>query len=425
MRVRGQLYQEGELVPGVIVINDGKITAVEPDGEADLDFGAQAILPGAIDIHVHFRDPGANHKEDFYTGSVSAAFGGVTAVVDMPNTNPPTTTWNALVQKLQIADEKSVVDFAAWCGATWFLEDLAKMLVHSPGLKIYLGASTGDLLMEDQNRVRQCLEIAGKAGKPVALHCEAQRVLNQFKRQEMVLQDHDDTRPPMAEVESIYDILKAFPSLKHKPRIHVAHIASVDAVTAAEKAGFSRGVCPHHLLLDTETCCDHNPGRGKMNPPIRRPGSKDALYQAYKDGRISILESDHAPHTKNEKSDEFNKVPAGVPGVETMLPLLLAEAQKGNVSFRHVVDSVTVAPAELLGLNKGKLAVGMDADFAVYDMKAAPIVEADLHSKCGWSPFDGQDAIFPSQVYVRGNPVIVDRKLVAKAGSGAPLYPLP
>lgn len=423
MRVRGQLYQDGEIAPGIIVIKDGKITAIEPDGEADLDFGDQTILPGAIDIHVHFRDPGANQKEDFYTGSVSAAFGGVTAVVDMPNTNPPTTTWKALEEKLQIADEKSVVDYGAWCGATWFLEDLPKMLEHSPGIKIYLGATTGDLLMDDQNRVRQCLEIAAEAGKPVALHCEAQRVLNQFKRQEKVLQDHDDTRPPMAEVESIYDVLKALPSLKKKPVIHVAHIASVDAVTAAEKAGFSRGVCPHHLLLDTETCCDHSPGRGKMNPPIRRPGSKDALYQAYKDGRVPILESDHAPHTKTEKADEFNKVPAGVPGVETMLPLLLAEAQKGNVSLRQVVDSVTVAPAALLGLNKGSLAVGMDADFAVYDMQAAPIMEADLHSKCGWSPFDGHDAIFPSQVYVRGNPVIVDRQLVAKAGAGAPLFP--
>ncbi|MGB1697313.1 MAG: dihydroorotase [Thermoplasmatota archaeon] len=428
MKVRGKLYQNGKLEPGVLVIEDGTIIAVEPDGPVggdDLDFGDKAILPGAIDIHVHFRDPGAPTKEDFHTGSVSAAFGGVTAVVDMPNTNPPTTTWNALCEKLRIADEKSVVDYAAWCGATWFLDDLPKMLPHSPGIKIYLGATTGDLLMEDQNRVRQALEAAGKAGKPVALHCEAQRVLNQFKRPEKELQDHDDTRPPLAEVESIFDVMKALPTLKHKPVIHVAHIASQDAVVAAEKAGFSRGVCPHHLLLDTESCCDHNPGYGKMNPPVRKPINKEALYACYKDGRIPILESDHAPHTKTEKAGDFGKIPAGVPGVETMLPLLLAEAVKGKLDFSLVVDSATVAPAALLGVKKGELVPGMNADFAVYDLQPAPVDPAELHSKCGWSPFEGHDACFPSDVYVRGNPVVVDRTLVAKPGAGAPLYPLP
>ncbi|MGB1586201.1 MAG: dihydroorotase [Thermoplasmatota archaeon] len=422
----GRIYQNGELVPGVLHVEDGRITQIAPPGPADVDFGDKAILPGAIDIHVHFRDPGATHKEDWQTGTTAAAFGGVTAVVDMPNTAPPTTTMKALKEKLSLAQEKAVVDYAAWCGATWYLDDLPEMLNYTPGIKIYLGATTGDLLAEDGNRVKEAIRICGEAGKPVLLHCEAQRVLDQYRRTEQKLEDHHTTRPPLAEVEAIYDIMKALPGMKKIPLVHVCHIASADAVRAAQAAKFSRGVCPHHILLDHVGCCDHNPGKGKMNPPLRDPAARQALWQAFADGHIPILESDHAPHTKTEKAEDFHKVPAGVPGVETLLPVMLAKAVAGEVSFPLVVEAATRAPADLLGLSdRGRLEVGARADFAVYDLVPQPIDESKLHSKCGWSPFDGMDAIMPSHTYLAGEAIVADGTLLAKPGSGQPLFPLP
>lgn len=423
----GRIYQNGELVPGVLHVEDGRITKIAASGKADVDFGDRAILPGAIDIHVHFREPGATHKEDWHTGTTAAAFGGVTTVVDMPNTAPPTTTMKALKEKLGLAAQKAVVDFGAWCGATWYLDDLPEMLNHSPGVKIYLGATTGDLLAEDGNRVKEAIRICGDAGKPVLLHCEAQRILDQYRRTEQKLEDHHTTRPPLAEVEAIYDIMKALPGLKHVPPIHVCHIASADAVRAANAANFSRGVCPHHMLLDTVGCCEAHPGHGKMNPPLRDPVHRGALWDTFVAGSIPILESDHAPHTRTEKGDSFHQVPAGVPGVETLVPVMLAKALAGDVPLATVVDAATRAPADLLGLDdRGRLEVGARADFAVYDLDAvAPIDEEQLHSKCGWSPFHGMDAVFPSHTYLAGEPVVEAGELVAKPGSGRPILPLP
>jgi dihydroorotase len=428
LTVRGQLYRGGQLTAGVLHIKNGKIVKITNDADAvDVDFGDNAILPGAIDIHVHFREPGATHKEDWTSGTTSAAFGGVTSVVDMPNTNPPTTTMQGLSEKLKLAHAKAVVDYAVWSGCTWYLDDLPEMLKHTPGIKIYLGATTGDLLLDDKDRVHQALKIAGTAGKPVVLHCESNAILQRNRRNEEKLEDHDTTRPPMAEVEAIYDVLKGLPGIKPAPPIHVAHIASAEAVQAAEAAGFGRGVCPHHLLLDTASCCDEQPTRGKMNPPLRSVLAREGLWACFAEGRIPILESDHAPHTKSEKSENFHQAPSGVPGVETLLPVMLAQVIAGRVPLSTVVDAATKAPAKLLGLkDRGALEVGKQADFMVVDLTATTkIDEKKLHSKCGWSPFDGLDAVFPSHVYQRGTAIVENGKLRAKPGDGKPMFPLP
>lgn len=348
-------------------------------------------------------------------------------MVDMPNTLPPTTTLNALRKKLRTAAEKAVVDYAAWSGTSWYRNDLPEMLRWSPGIKIYLGASTGDLLLDDPDLVEEVIGTATAAGRKVVLHAESQRVLEQFRHPEQALADHDLTRPPLAEVEAIYDVMKMRPRLKGTPRIHVAHAASVEAVQAAHKAGFSVGVCPHHLLLDVEGCCEADPGYGKMNPPLRSARSRERLWQAFRDGQVPILESDHAPHTEGEKHDPFQRAPSGVPGVETMVPLLLRKALSGAVKIATVVDAASRAPAQWLGLDdRGALEPGMRADLAVYDPEAVEVVRADrLHSKCGWTPYEGQEAVFPHHTFLAGAPVVADRKLVAKPGSARPLVPLP
>lgn len=423
--VSGRIYQKGKLVPGVLHIdsNLGVIAKVAKTTTLGThhDFGDAMILPGGIDVHVHFRDPGHTHKEDWLTGSTSAAFGGVTTVVDMPNTIPPTTTNRAVKDKLEIAAKKSVVDYALWAGGTWFTGDLPEMLKRCAGVKTYLGASTGDLLLEDQERFKAVLDAAGKAGKPVMLHCEAQRVLQQLRRNESSVDDHDMARPPLAEVEAIYDALKALPGLKKPPRIHIAHVASAEAAQAAASAKFSLGVCPHHLLLDTKVGLSH--AYAKMNPPLRSPAQRESLWKLYAEGKIPILESDHAPHTKTEKEDAFHNAPSGVPGVETMIPLMLAQVAAGKLDLATVVDSVTKNPADLLQLDdRGHLEAGMRADFAVYGGKPHKLKAETLHSQCGWSPFDGKMVHMPQATFLAGRPVVQDGQRVAAPGTGKSVY---
>lgn len=428
LSVAGNLYQRGKLVPGVLHINTatGRIIRVAKSTElaTHLDFTGKAILPGALDVHVHFREPGHTHKEDWTTGSTAAAFGGVTGVVDMPNTLPATISLRTVKEKLVIAQRKSLVDFGAWAGGTWYTGEMEEMLKWAVGVKTYLGASTGDLLLEDQAKFADVLAVAGKAGRPVTLHCESQRVLNQLRRNEGTLEDHDQARPALAEVEAIYDAMKALAQLKKAPPVHIAHIASADAVQAASTAGFSIGACPHHLLLDTAAGLSH--AYGKMNPPLRSPTVRKALFEAFASGKIPILESDHAPHTSVEKEDNFHNAPSGVPGVETLAPLMLAQVG-GKLQLQTVVDALTVNPANLVGLkDRAALEPGLRADFAVYDLKhPTKVVSDELHSKCGWSPYDGLKACFPSHTYLLGKPVVQDGELVGAPGMGRPLRPLP
>ncbi len=428
LSVAGMIYRNGKLAAGVLHIDTktGKIVRLAKTTalETHLDFGKKAILPGAIDIHVHFRDPGHTHKEDLQSGSIAAAYGGVTGFVDMPNTLPATISTRTVKDKLALAAKKSVVDYAVWAGGTWYTGELPEMLKWAVGVKTYLGASTGDLLLEDQARFGEILKTAGQAGRPVALHCESQRILNNLRRNEGTLEDHDQARPALAEVEAIYDAMKAMSGVKKPPRIHIAHIASPDAIQAASTAKFSMGACPHHLLLDTTAGLSH--AYGKMNPPVRSPAVRKALWDTFAAGKIPILESDHAPHTKVEKEDAFHTAPSGVPGVETMMPLMLAQVG-GKMDLATIVDAATLGPCELLGIkDRGVLDVGMRADFAVYDLKKPTKVTVEtLHSKCGWTPFEGHKAVFPSHTYLAGHAVIVEGKLVAAPGSAKPLKALP
>lgn len=428
LSVAGQVYQRGKLVPAVLHIStqSGRIVRIAKSTKlaTHIDVGSHAILPGAIDLHVHFREPGHTHKEDFTSGSTAAAFGGVTGYVDMPNTLPATISARTLKEKLALAQRKSLVDFAAWAGGTWYTGELPEMLKWAVGVKTYLGASTGDLLLEDQARFAEILTAAGKEGSPVALHCESQRILQQLRRNEGTLEDHDLARPPLAEVEAIYDTMKALAGVKKAPPIHIAHIASPDGVAAAATAKFSMGACPHHLLLDTTAGLSH--AYGKMNPPLRNPAVRKALWDAFAAGKVPILESDHAPHTKVEKEDAFHNAPSGVPGVETMVPLMLAQVG-AKLPLQRVVNAVTIGPANLLGLkDRAALEPGMRADFAIYDLKhPTTVVSADLHSKCGWSPYDGLKAIFPSHTFLAGKAVVQDGELVGKPGMAGPLKPFP
>lgn len=420
MSVGGRIWNGRTVQPGVLHVDSksGLIEKVSKSGKRreHIELGERLILPGAVDIHVHFRDPGQPHKEDLPSGSAAAAFGGVTGFVDMPNTVPPTTTVRALEEKLERMRTRSLVRWAAWAGGTWFTEDLARMLAHAAGVKVYLGATTGDLLLDDPQAFTRILQVCRDAKKPVVLHCEAQRVLVQSKRNEVSVVDHDGARPPLAEVEAIYDVMKALTSVRPGPSIHVCHVASKEAVRAAKSAGFSTGACPHHLVLDTARDWMH--AYGKVNPPLRAPAQREALWTHFAAGDVPILESDHAPHSRGEKEETFARAPAGIPGVETMVPLMLARVASGVLEMERLVDAMATRPSALLGLPPPVLQAGGRADFFAVDMGDVSPVDADaLHSKAGWSPFDGMDAVFPTHTFVAGHPVVADRELVAEPGS--------
>lgn len=430
LAISGRILRDGALERATVRIDSesGTIRDVATGSKAGgkglehTDLGDQVLLPGALDVHVHLREPGLEHKEDWRTGTTAAAFGGVTAVVDMPNTIPATTNAKTARDKLQRAAEKSLVDYGIWGGATWYTQGLEELLACSVGMKVFLGATTGDLLLEDRDAFVALLDTCGRVGKPVILHCESQRVLEQSRRTEKDLDDHARSRPPLAEVEAVYDIMKALAGVKQKPRIHVAHVASPDAVRAARSAGFSIGVCPHHLLLDTGMQFVPE-SHAKMNPPLRGAQNRQALWQAFAAGQIPLVESDHAPHTPAEKQAPFHQAPAGVPGVETMLPMLLARAATGDVTLGRVVEAACHAPARLLGLDdRGRLAAGCRADVVAVDLDRVEPVQGDaLHSKCRWSPFEGHEAIWPSHVWSGGRAVVADGELVGKPGQARPL----
>lgn len=414
--VKGRLFlPDGRLERGGFAVRGGRIVEVGPNlaGARTLDVGDRLVVPGAIDPHVHFRDPGHPEKEDFASGSKAAALGGVTTVLDMPNTVPPTFTRAALDDKLARASAKSCVDFGLHVGLDEKGASL-DLLPSATSMKVYLGATTGDLLVRDMDLVRRALLAAGRAQRTVVFHAESQACLDLHAHEATdAFPSHADARPPRCEAEAI-DALR-LAAAGTGARVHVAHL-STRAGLAALPQEFSAEVCPHHLLFDRDRLREG--GRFKMNPPLRSPDDINALWNALRTGRIACLASDHAPHTPAEKAtDRAKACPAGVPGVQTLLPVLLPHHER--VGLSRLLDA-SVAAARIFRLpRKGAIGAGMDADFAVYDMGSPQRVRlSEMASKAGWTPFEGLPAVFPSSVFVRGAPVVEDGRFVGRAGSG-------
>ena len=419
--VRGRILTDGRLRDATLRMEDGRIADVGgPSRKADVDFGSRLILPGFVDTHVHFRDPGHPAKEDFTSGSTSAAFGGVTTVLDMPNTDPPVTTREAWQQKLGRARMRSVVDFGLFAGLAAREEDVANgigLLDDAVALKVYLGSSTGDLIVEDASLVRRAIAAAASRGRTVAFHAESEACLRRHSTPPEGVRGfaaHYWQRPNACEREAIEGIA-AMPR-PAGARLHVCHVSTAEGL-AALPPGATAEVAPHHVLLTKDDL--ERGGRLKMNPPLRPRADRDALLAALAAGRVHTA-SDHAPHTAEEKELDLDRCPAGVPGVETMAPLLLALAVDGKLPLARVADALTRMPAEAFGLrDKGALVPGSDADLVVVDIaRVEPIRAGRLHSRVGWTPFEGLRAIFPDEVWLRGEPIVQDGALVAAPGRG-------
>lgn len=433
--VRGRTLNAQDTVATDIAIDpeNGKILAIGRNLDADTvhDHGDGLLLPGAVDIHVHLRDPGHPDKEDFQSGTRAALAGGVTTLFDMPNTSPATTTLEHYQEKQKIAAAKSLTDWGLWGGATGDDESTVALAKKAPGIKVYLGESTGGLTLGEPDRLTALLETLAKQRYPgvIAFHAEAQDVLEDAKKahkEDTGLRGHEARRPAEAERQALawiaYAAENAAESAPLPYTVHLAHVSTRRLLTDALKKGFSCGVTPHHLLLDYKSSLG---SFGRVNPPLRAPVERAGLLAAFAAGRIPILESDHAPHTTKDKEHPVETAPSGMPGVETLVPVLLALALDPPpeapvlLQPQRIVQAAAAAPAQLFGLPKGRLQPGYDADIAVYHKdEIAPLDPEKRLTRCGWSPFEGHPALFPRTVYRRGVRVVDDHEVTAAPGSG-------
>jgi dihydroorotase len=391
----------------------GTIDAVGEDlsaaaGAETIDAAGRRLLPGMIDAHVHFREPGFSHKETWATGSRSAAAGGVTTVLDQPNTDPPTVTGTAVREKTRLAAD-SLVDFGINGGVTadWDPDSLLSAPIAALG-EVFLADSTGDMGIET-DLFRTAVERATGAGVTVTVHAEdaglfdgtATTGASDGRGRDADADVWSAYRTAAAEAEAIERACAV--AREFDTRIHVAHASTPEGIDAASEAGMTCEVTPHHLFLSRADLDDLGTF-GRMNPPLRSENRRKAVAERVRGGAVDLIATDHAPHTRAEKEAPILEAPSGVPGVETALPLLLNEAREGRLDYERVRDLTAANPAGVFNLTrKGRIEAGADADLVLFDPEATREIRgADLHSKCGWTPFEGRTGVFPEVTMVRG-----------------------
>ena len=415
----GSLVSSSEILKSDIFISDGKILEIGPslnmDADKVIDAENKYIFPGGIDPQVHFRDPGLTHKEDLHTGSMSAAAGGITTFFEMPNTNPSTTTIEKLNQKYDVASEKSLVNYSFFLGATENNLDEIKKMDDNCGLKIFMGSSTGDLLVDDDDVLADIFSVCNKV---IAVHAEDEKTLKEAakKVQGGDFTSHPDARPVEAALRATTKAVEL--ALKFEKKLHILHLSTAEEVEFIRKHKHSGLITaettPQHLLLHSPDIYNEIGSLGQMNPPIREKYHQKELWAGLKDGTIECVATDHAPHTLEEKSQPYGKAPSGMPGIQTSLTLMLNEVSNERINLEDVVKWMCENPARLYKIkNKGFLKVNYDADIVIVDMdKEKTITNEDMHSKCGWTAFDGFTTKgWPITTIVNGNIVYNDEKL--------------
>ncbi|MFP4628247.1 MAG: dihydroorotase [Halobacteriales archaeon] len=407
MLIRGATLPDGRRRD--VLVEGQRISAVGEDlaGEPVVEAEGLRLLPGAIDVHVHFREPGAAHKETWRTGSRAAAAGGVTTVVDQPNTDPPTVDAGGVHAKLAAAQGASIVDFGINGGVTpdWNPGELFDAPIAALG-EIFMADSTGELGIGPE-LFEAALEAAARHDVLVTVHAEDPERFDDGVRHRDDVAAWSDHRPVEAEVAATERALEV--AAATGASVHLAHASTPEAVDLVAEAGATCEATPHHLFLSRDDL-EALGTLGRMNPPLRDESRRGALFERLRGGTIDVVASDHAPHTLAEKDADVWHAPSGVPGVETMVPLLLARVAAGDLTVERVAEVVARAPAERFGFaRKGRIAPGYDADLALYDLeRARPIGAAHLATACGWTPFDAHPGVFPSLTLLRGRPAYVD-----------------
>ena len=425
----GQVMTPGGLVQTDVGVTNGKIVRIgeiskDVEGET-YDATGLHILPGVIDSQVHFREPGLEYKEDLETGARSAALGGVTCVFEMPNTNPSTITPDLLQDKLNRAAGRMDVDHAFYAGATHdnthLLGEMESMK-GCCGVKVFMGASTGDLLVQDDEGVEAVLRAIKRRA---AFHSEDEYRL--ADRRDLARQgdwtSHPEVRDPEAAIQSTTRLLRL--ARKCAKRIHVLHITTAQEMDllAEAKDVASVEVTPQHLTLVAPQAYQKLKGRAQMNPPIREQNHVDALWRALNAGIVDVMGSDHAPHTLEEKARPYPASPSGMPGVQTLVPVMLNHVANGKLTLQKFVELTSAGPQRVFGIvNKGRIVEGYDADFTIVDLKRTETITDDWSAtKSGWTPFHGMEVTgWPVTTFVRGQAIMRDGEIQLK-GQGKPV----
>jgi dihydroorotase len=372
-----------------------------------IDAAGLHILPGVIDSQVHFREPGLEHKEDLASGSRSAVLGGVTAVFEMPNTKPTTTSATALAAKVRAASGRMHCDFAFFVGATREnVGELAELerLPGAAGVKVFLGSSTGDLLVDDEETLRRILAAIGRRA---AFHAEDEARLRQRAHLQRAgdPSSHKEWRDPQAALLATERLLRC--AAETGKRVHVLHVSTAEemALLALHKDIASVEVTPQHLTLAAPEAYERLGTKAQMNPPLRDRHHQERLWWGVERGIVDVLGSDHAPHTLEEKGKSYPATPSGMPGVQTLVPVMLDHVNAGRLSLSRLVDLTSAGPQRIFGIaGKGRIAVGYDADLTIVDLNDERTIEDEwIGSKCGWTPFAGRRVRgWPKGTLVRG-----------------------
>jgi len=415
-------------------IEDGKIVSIKkiaPTASETIDVNGKLVLPGLIDAHVHFRDPGLTFKEDFFSGSAAAAAGGFTTVMDMPNTVPPTTTPQTFKEKMGIACKKSLVDFGLHAGVA-DLSNIKDLAEYKPAsFKIFMDLVDDDFLMEVFGKINEVHDNAlidhghplNEAGEHplISLHAEDPDVVKQcterMKKEGSDPELYAQARPPQAEIEAIKNAISL--AGKFNQRIHFCHVStkkSLKLINTAKKTGLkiTSEITPHHLFLDSGYLKTYG-NLAKTNPPLRDKNRLNIEDLA----QIDIIGTDHAPHTLEEKKKDVWNAPPGIPGLETILPLLLTQLNQGKISVEDIKRLLCENPAKIFNIpNKGFITEGMDADLVVIDLKKEGVVDPDnFKSKAKYSPFKGfKTKGMPVMTMLRGKLVMDNGKIIDNHG---------
>ena len=408
-----------------IGVRDGRIEKIGNIDSADagetIDVAGLHVLPGVIDSQVHFREPGAEHKETLAAGSRAAVMGGVTAVFEMPNTNPLTTDAAALADKVARGRAGMFCDFAFYVGATREnIDELPELerLEGAAGVKVFIGSSTGNLLVDDEESLSRILAVINRRA---AFHSEDEARLIERKGvcREGDPTSHTEWRDPEAAMISTERLLRL--AHEHGKRVHVLHISTGEEMRllASHKDVATVELTPQHITLTADEAYAALGNKAQMNPPLRDASHQEVLWWGLDQGVVDVLGSDHAPHTLEEKAAAYPASPSGMPGVQTLVPIMLDHVNNGRLTLERFVDLTSHGPQRIFGIAcKGRIACGYDADFTIVDMKAERTIEDDwIESVCGWTPFAGRTvSAWPKGTVIRGRRVMWEDEIIGQAG---------
>jgi dihydroorotase len=411
----------GETLHCSVLVEDAKIAAIDPAIHTAADEVVSArglhLIPGVIDDQVHFREPGLTHKEDLHTATRACAKGGVTTFLEMPNTIPTTTTVQRLDEKLALAAGKCLVNYGFYIGATPQNLTELKQATRTPGIKIFIGSSTGEMLVDDQEALEA---IFAETTLPICAHCEDEATVRANAQRLAAttnVADHSRVRDHAAAIIATRRAIDL--AIRHQHRFHVLHVSTADeADLLADHRGLvTAEVCPHHLFFNT----DDYARLGTlvlMNPSLKTADDNARLWQALLDGRIQVVATDHAPHTLEEKQKPYSPghggSPSGLPAVENSLALMLSQVHRGRCTLAQVVGWMCDAPARVWDIiGKGRIEAGFDADLVLVDLqKSATVKNEQQETKCRWSPWHGEELTgWPVRTWVLGREVFRDGRI--------------